>query len=191
MAGFALKRLLDSAPDLRAKARPLLAQITAWHRWFHATRDPQGTGLVAIIHPWESGRDNSVDWDRPFERVPTEGITPYTRRDAQHADPARRPTKEQYGRYIWLVERFRDLGWQTEKLHDASPFQVIDPGFNAIPIRSCLDLADLADALVEPELAQESRNMAERGLAALSSLWSEGRGQYLCLDRVTGEVVGG
>ncbi|MCC5956503.1 MAG: hypothetical protein JJU07_10385 [Natronohydrobacter sp.] len=189
VAGFALARLLESAPDLDTRARPLLARITAWHRWFHATRDPARTGLVALIHPWESGRDNSVDWDIPFERVPTEGIAPYTRRDTQHADPAHRPTKEQYDRYIWLVERFRGLEWQTDKLHDASPFQVVDPGFNAILIRSCLDLAALCDRMGAVELAQENRAMAEAGLAALGALWSEAHGQYLCLDRITGGLI--
>jgi hypothetical protein len=189
VAGFALARLLESAPELAARARPLIAQITAWHRWFHATRDPAGTGLVALIHPWESGRDNSVDWDIPFQRVPTDGIAPYTRRDTQHADPAHRPTKEQYDRYIWLVERFRGLGWQTDRLHDASPFQVVDPGFNAILIRSCLDLGALAERMGESALAQENRAMAERGLSALSRLWSEAYGQYLCLDRVTGRLI--
>ncbi len=189
VAGFALKRLLDCAPGLRKRAQPLLAQITAWHRWFHDTRDPEGSGLVAIIHPWESGRDNSVDWDIPFERVPTEGIAPYTRRDTQHANPAHRPTKAQYDRYIWLVERFRGLGWQTDKLHDASPFQVIDPGFNAILIRSCLDLADLAQALGDSALAQENRRLANKGLAALQMAWSDAHGQYLCLDRITGALI--
>ncbi len=189
VAGFALARLLDHAPELGARARPLVERITAWHRWFHATRDPQASGLVAIIHPWESGRDNSVDWDIPFERVPTNGIAPYTRRDTQHADPAHRPTKEQYDRYIWLVERFRSLGWQTDKLHDASPFQVVDPGFNAILIRSCLDLAALAERMGEQALAQENRAMAERGLSALPALWSEPHGQYLCLDRSTGKLI--
>jgi hypothetical protein len=192
VAGFALGRLFDRAADraaAEARARALLPKVTAWHRWFHAMRDPGGEGLVAILHPWESGRDNSVDWDAPFARVPTEGIAPYTRRDTQHADPAHRPTKEQYDRYLWLVEHFRGLGWDNARLHDASPFRVVDPGFNAILIRSCGDLADLAEALGEPGLADENREMAARGLAALDGLWSEARGQYLCRDRVAGALI--
>ena len=102
-----------------------------------AARDPQGEGLVAILHPWESGRDNSVDWDEAFlARVPTDGVEPYRRRDTQHADAAQRPTQAQYDRYLWLVQHFRGLGWDNARLHDASPFRVVDPGFNAILIRS-------------------------------------------------------
>ena len=192
VAGFAARRIFERARDkalAAEKARILLPQIHAWHKWFFANRDPQGTGLVAIIHPWESGRDNSVDWDAAFERVPTDGVKPFTRRDTSHANPAHRPTDEQYKRYIWLVQKFRSLGWDNTKLHDASPFQIVDPGFNAILIRSCADLAVLADTLGENEIAAQSRAMAAKAIAAMETLWSDKRGQYLCFDRAIGALV--
>jgi hypothetical protein len=194
VAGFAVNRLWAQSTDRDAasgRARALLPKVAAWHRWFYACRDPHGEGLVAILHPWESGRDNSIDWDEPFERVPAEGIAPYTRRDTQHAHPDHRPTKAQYDRYLWLVEHFRGLGWDNTRLHDASPFQVVDPGFNAILLRACADLAALADALDAPDIAAENRAFAARGLAALESLWSDAHGQYLCRDRATGALIGG
>lgn len=192
VAGFAVRRLFERAKDKEQatrRARALLPRIDAWHRWFYENRDPKREGLVAIIHPWESGRDNSIDWDDAFERVPTHGVDPYVRRDTQHADPAHRPTKEQYDRYMWLVQHFRKLEWDNTKLHDASPFQIVDPGFNAILIRSSSDLADLALDLGEPALAASNRERAQKGLAALERLWSEEHGQYLCLDRVTGKLI--
>lgn len=193
VAGFAVRRLYERAKDkalAAQKAQALLPKIDKWHKWFYACRDPQGEGLAAIIHPWESGRDNSVDWDAPFARVPTDGIEPYERRDLKHADASQRPTKEQYDRYLWLVQLFRGLSWDNAKLHDASPFRVVDPGFNAILIRSCADLAALADALGEKALAAENRARAEKGLAALERLWSDDYGQYLCFDRAAGNLIG-
>lgn len=192
VAGFAVRRLFERAKDkalAAERARALLPKIDLWHSWFYANRDPHGEGLVAILHPWESGRDNSIDWDEAFDRVPTDGVDPYVRRDTQHADPAHRPTKEQYDRYLWLVQHFRALGWDNSKLHDASPFQVVDPGFNAILIRSCTDLADLAEALGEPEIARVNRARAAASLAALDGLWSDRHGQYLCKDRTTGTLI--
>lgn len=192
VAGFAVRRMVDNARDkdlATQRARALLPRIHAWHRWFFNSRDPEASGLVAIIHPWESGRDNSIDWDAALARVPTEGVEPFTRRDIQHANPAHRPTHAQYERYIWLVQTFRSLGWDNTKLHDASPFRVVDPGFNAILIRSCADLAELAEHLGEPEIAKQSRDFATRGIAALERLWSDAHGQYLCLDRSTGELI--
>jgi glycogen debranching enzyme len=192
VAGFAVARLFQRARDralAEQKARALLPKVHAWHEWFFRCRDPKGTGLVAVIHPWETGRDNSVDWDEAFERVPTEGVMPFTRRDTQHANPEHRPTQAQYERYIWLVQRFRDLGWDNSRLHDASPFQLVDPGFNGILLRACADLATLAEALGEPAIATAAGARADPGAIALESLWSDARGQYLCLDRVTGQLV--
>ncbi len=192
IAGFALRKLFERSGDREAaerRARALLPKIEKWAAWFYANRDPRGEGLVAILHPWEAGRDNSIDWDEAFERVPTEGITPYTRRDTQHADPSHRPTKEQYDRFLWLVEHFRKLDWDNSKLHDASPFQVVDPGLNAILIRSCEDLAVVAEALGDDETAARNRARAEKGLAALEKLWSDKHGQYLSLDRITGRLI--
>lgn len=186
VAGFAVRRMMDRAKDkgmARARATALLPKIAKWHDWFFANRDPQGTGLVAVIHPWETGRDNSVDWDAAFERVPTDGVLPFVRRDTNHANPAHRPTQAQYERYIYLVQLFRSLDWDNSKLHDASPFQIVDPGFNGILLRSCADLADLADELGAPDIAARSRAHVAKGIAAMESLWSDAHGQYLCWDR--------
>ena len=186
VAGLAIRRLFEDAADsadAKRSAERLLPKVDRWHQWFYDHRDPEQTGLVALIHPWESGRDNSVDWDAPFERVPVDGIAPYKRRDLQHADAAHRPTKYEYDRYLWLVEHFRSLGWDNSKLHDASPFQIVDPGFNAILIRSCDDLAEVAEALGHDDIATRNRAMAQKGRDAFESLWHEGNGQYACYDR--------
>jgi hypothetical protein len=192
VAGWCLRRLVEGARDREAAARrakALLPKIAAWHRWFSAARDPEGTGLVAILHPWESGRDNSIDWDAALARVPTDGVGDYVRRDTAHVDAAQRPTKAEYDRYLWLVQRFRALGWDQARLHDASPFRVVDPGFNAILIRSAEDLAALARDLGEPGLATEAEEQAARGRAALESLWDDGLGQYAAFDRAAGARV--
>ena len=192
VAGFAVRRLYERSGNKQMaleKVRTLLPKIHAWHEWFYECRDPEGTGLVAIIHPWESGRDNSIDWDDAFARVPTEGVLPFTRRDTEYADPDHRPTQEQYERYIWLVQLFRSLNWDNALLHDNSPFRVIDPGFNAILLRSCSEIADLAAELGEQTIADAANERVANGCAALESLWSEERGQYLCLDRATGDLI--
>lgn len=192
VAGFAVRRLFERARNrdmAQSRAAALVPRIAKWHNWFFATRDPHNTGLVAIIHPWESGRDNSIDWDDALARVPVNGVGDFQRRDIDHTDAAHRPTDAQYQRYISLVQHFRSLGWDTQKLHDASPFQVVDPGFNAILFRSCADLAALASALNEPAIAQAAKQQSDRGVAALDSLWSDIHQQYLCYDRITQKPI--
>lgn len=190
--GFVLRRLFDEARDRDLagnRVRGLIVKAAAWHRWFAACRDPEGTGLVAILHPWESGRDNAIDWDGPLSAVPNEGVTPYVRRDTQHVDAAERPTKEEYDRYLWLVERFRALDWDNTRLHDASPFRVVDPGFNAILLRSEEDLASLAEDLGESAIAADARARAARMRVAFDALWSGAAGHYLAYDRVAGRLI--
>ena len=191
VAGYALAELYKRANDKEAiegRTRQLLQQVHKWHQWFYRYRADQ-SGLVAIVHPWESGRDNSVDWDAAFERVPTEGVSPFVRRDTSHANPKHRPTDEQYKRYIWLVQKFRSLGWDNAEIARQSPFQIVDPGFNAILIRSSLALAELADTLGEAQVAAESRVFADKAQTSLEGLWSDAFGQYLCYDRVTKTLV--
>ncbi len=192
VAGHVLSILLARAKDqelARREALSLLPKILKWHEWFYRCRDPRNEGLVSLLHPWESGRDNSVDWDQPFDAVPTDGVGSYQRRDTDHADPDHRPTKAQYDRYIYLVQKFRSLNWDNEKLHEASPFQVVDPGFNAILIRSSRDMAQVARLLGEEEAAQRFDEMAEKGASALEKLWSHKWEQYLCYDRVADQFV--
>jgi hypothetical protein len=189
---FVLRRLFDRADD-RAMATervaPLVEKADRWHGWFHDNRDPEKTGLVAILHPWESGRDNSIDWDEALARVPTEGVAPYTRRDTQHVDPAERPTKAEYDRYLYLVELFRSLGWDNSRLHDASPFRVVDPGFNAILLRSEEDLSGLASELGLTAIAEGAQRRAAKMRAAFDLLWNDSTGQYCCFDRIAGRQV--
>ncbi len=192
VAGFAVLRLFQRAKDrelAERKARALLPKINAWHEWFYRCRDPQDTGLVAVIHPWETGRDNSIDWDEAFERVPTDGVPPFTRRDTQHANPDHRPTQAQYERYIWLVQKFRSLEWDNTKLHNASPFRIVDPGFNGILQRSCNDLAILAESLGDAAIAAASKKRTARGIAAMEALWDARLGQYKCYDRVADTLI--
>jgi len=192
VAGFAALRLFENCEDkslAETQARQLLPKIDQWHHWFYQHRDPLRTGLVALIHPWESGRDNSTDWDGALAAVPIADVGNYERRDLQHADASHRPTKAQYDAYIALVQGFRALQWDNAQLHDASPFRVVDPGFNAILLRSCEALAELADYLNEPQIAARNRQYVSHGLAGLESLWSEALGQYVCFDRVAGSLI--
>lgn len=54
VAGFAIRRIHDRALEktlAAAQAKALLPRIHVWHQWFYCARDPQGTGLVALLHP--------------------------------------------------------------------------------------------------------------------------------------------
>lgn len=188
--GMALEALwsrtdLDD-PALRQRAMRLLDAADRWHQWFVNARDPHGQGLVAIIHPWESGRDNSVDWDEGLTAVRTDRLLPYRRRDTDHVDAGQRPTDADYDRFMSLLQTFRSHGWAQSVLHDASPFCMIDPGFNACLIASDRSLARVAGGLGRSDLATRATLRADTMTSALDALWNPGLGQFSCWNRVAG-----
>jgi glycogen debranching enzyme len=192
VAGYCLKKVFDRTEHQSKyidRLRILVKKIHAWHQWFYECRDPKSEGLVAIIHPWESGRDNSVDWDEALARVPTDGVKPFKRRDTVHANPEHRPTQHQYERYIWLVQRFESENWNNAILHDCSPFRVVDPGFNAMLLRSISDIGVLASHIGEIEIANACEGMAAKGIGSLEKLWNDKLGQYVCFDRVNQKQI--
>jgi len=125
----------------------LFPKLLDWHRWFMQWRCERG--MIFITHPWEAGRDNAPDWDEAMAAIDPTGVGAYTRRDTGHVDPAMRPTKEDYDRYIWLVQRGRRLNWDDAALATEPPFRVADPTMSFILLRAHRDLAALAEALGE------------------------------------------
>ena len=82
-------------------------------------------------------------------------------------DAAERPGHEHYRRFLTLVRQGTASGWNQRELARSGRFRVLDAGFSAILARACLDLADVAERVGEPRLAEESRSAGERVAAAL------------------------
>jgi hypothetical protein len=184
----ALRAIEERGAD-RARVAALYRVALANHRWWAAARDPGGTGLVAILHNWESGRDNNPAWDGPFERVPETTTTTIQRRDTGHVDPSMRPTDQEYRRYIHLVDRYAGLGWDPARMWADTPFKVADVGINAILIAAEADLAILAGRHGTPAERREIEARRERMTAAMASLWHEGLGQYVSRDLMSGRLL--
>src|SRR4051795_12381569 len=148
------------------RARALLQPLIRWHRFLMEERDPLHQSEPTVIHPWETGRDNAVEWDVPLWRVVPE-VTVLHRRDTESVKAAERPTDEHYRRYLTLVRRGTASGWDQERLARTGAFRVLDPGFSAVLARAAADLAWLAEALGEDRLADESAHASEHISSAL------------------------
>ncbi|MDB6088830.1 MAG: hypothetical protein JWN85_1614 [Gammaproteobacteria bacterium] len=175
----------------QARFRPhlerLFPKLLAWHRWIARVRDPLGQGLAVIVHPWESGRDNSPEWDGPSELIDTSRVGSYERRDTSHLDQSMRPTKLDYDRYVALVQFGRALGWNHERIGQESPFRVVDVGTTMILLRANRDLLALAEVLQCRAEAEELRRSVARAENGISWLWNERVGAYCSRDLITGE----
>ena len=177
-------RVHAADPDRgRDRIATLLPKMVESHRWFMKWRTDQGA--VCITHPWESGRDNAPDWDGAMAALYPEGVGEYTRRDTSHVDPSMRPTKEDYDRYIWLVQRGKRLGWDEARMAEDRPFFVADPTMTFTLLRSNRDLADLAGELGADRT--EIDDWTAELEAGAGTLWNDALGSYDSRDVVSGD----
>jgi len=167
------------------KARELFPKMNAWHQWFHTARDPDGLGIIAMSHPWESGRDNLPDWDKPGDAIDVSNVGEYERRDLALCDSEMRPHKKDYDRYLALIYFGRERGWDHETIARENPFWVADPGTTAILLRAERDLLKVAEILGEDATGIQDRiNRMEVGF---ERLWNKEVGAYCALDLRTNE----
>ena len=142
--------------DPRAGARFLrrvYPALVAQHEYLRRERSDDA-GLAVVLHPWETGLDNSPAWDAELARVPAGGAPATgTRRDLGHVVAAERPTQADYARYLALAARYRDAGYRDAVVRPDHPFSVTDPLFNAVlgwSEEALADIAGVVGAPVEP-----------------------------------------
>lgn len=119
-----------------------------YYRALRDERDFDNDGLISIIHPWESGWDNSARWDRVY------GIE--------------KPSVEMLNDLkLKLIEEYWEKRWNARE----ASFSVESADFNAIYAKSLRDLAKIAGVLGRGE-KEELLGMAERCEEAIErKLW--------------------
>ena len=122
----------------------IIKKLKKYLDWFYNYRDTNKIGLAAIIHPWESGLDNSPIWDSPLDKVKIEENLKYERRDLNVSRSSNRPLKKDYDGYITLLNQFKKNKYNPSKIVNDSMFNVIDIGFNSILIRATKDLVEVS-----------------------------------------------
>ena len=177
--------IADRSPDGDDFLRRVFPRLAAQHAYLAERRDAGGGGLAAIVHPWESGLDDSPAWDAPLAAVelPPEGVTPYERRDRMHVDPSERPSDAAYDRFVHLARTYRDRGYADD---DSAAFLVEDPLFNAIWLWSTHALAEIAGRIGE-DPAPFREAAARIHAALLERLWDGAR--FLPRDLRAGRLV--
>jgi len=173
-----------AAPDLDY-LREVYPRLVAWHRYLTERRDLGGAGAIAVLHPWESGMDNSPAWDAPMARIePVPGIGAH-RRDLTHGHSAERPTDDDYGRYIRIAGDYRDGGYVDRP---GLAFAVEDPLTTALLAASESALAEMA-AAIGADPAPHRARVRELSDALMTRLYDAEAGLFLHRDLVSGELI--
>jgi mannosylglycerate hydrolase len=187
VAATVARALLEQDPEAGApRARALFAPLADWHRWFMTWRSDGGA--ICATHPWEGGRDNAPDWDGAMAAIDPADVGEYRRRDTSHVDASMRPTRADYDRYVWLVQRGKRLGWDEAKMLDGTPFRVADPLLTFILLRANRDLSAIGRALGE-DTAEIDGWAAELENGA-ATLWNPALGAYDSRNVLTDALTG-
>lgn len=154
-------------------------RLVAWHSYLRDRRSGP-SGLARIVHPWESGMDNSPYWDAPLAAMGHVASHDVPRPDLLHADADHRPSNEEYAKYLYLAARYRDH--DCDDRDEEFPFLLEDPAFNALWARSELALAEIASAIGRDEESARHTTRATEIGAALDRLWDDDLGCYVARD---------
>jgi hypothetical protein len=188
-AALEMHRHARDVQGSRAFLARLYPKLAAQHAYLAHHRDPTGTGLPIIVHPWESGLDNSPIWDRDLRDlvIPPGGVPPYRRSDILHADPADRPTDATYDRFVYLVARYRDSGYDDATRLGDVPFAIAGPLFAAIYLWSTHALVEIA-SIVGADPAPHRDEAARIHEAIGRELWDPAAGRFYARDVIVGHL---
>jgi len=175
-------------PDLTALRR-LYPKLVAQQEYLAKHRDAGGAGLACIVHPWESGLDNSPAWDATLARIPADAsvLERYIRRDTAVSVASHRPTNADYCRFIALAQAYRDSGYRDFDLPDRHAFVVECPAFNALYADAEHALAAIATEVgADPEPHRERAAFIRRVM--VDRLYHPATGLFHALDVRTHEL---
>ncbi|WP_213454950.1 MGH1-like glycoside hydrolase domain-containing protein [Rhizomonospora bruguierae] len=172
----------------------LYPRLVAQQEYLLGRRNAGGAGLPAIVHPWESGLDNSPAWDAPLTEVPVDEdlLRRYARQDLRRAHAEHRPTDVDYCRYIHIAETYRDSGYadgagDPAGLADRHPFVVECPNFVALTAAAERALAAIARVL-DADPAPHLDRAAALTAALVDRLYDPVNATFHALDVRTGKL---
>ncbi len=173
------------------------ARVDVWNRLYEPLRNSMlyfarhrtlgGSPLIAVIHPWEAGLDNSPRWDFAVRRG-LRPSRPYRRVDNAVVGASLRPEQADYDLYMHLVEQIALTHYDMRTYLPRAAFAVYDALFNAVWYRSAVDLNRIAAALGRPPALSDEELAAFRAFYH-ATLWNESARLFRDFDAKSGAQV--
>ncbi|HKG86993.1 MAG TPA: hypothetical protein VKA95_01600 [Nitrososphaeraceae archaeon] len=127
-------------------------------------RDPEKSGLVTILHPWESGLDDSPIWDDALSRIKIERLLKFERLDVIAVEGAKEtiPSDDMYNKFIYMIELMKQFNYDEQKMHQNFPFKIKDIIFSSILYVANKYLLKIADIIDESNSTDDIREWLSR-----------------------------
>jgi glutaredoxin len=182
---------LDPDKDRALSAlQEIYPRIRKLHDFFFESRDPHAENLVCIVHPWESGLDNTPIWDEPLGNI-TESSAwarEMQRTYDELAARGNRPKRTYIEKYSYLVESLFSRNYAWPAIMAAHPFLIQDVLFNAVLCRAERDLGRIAESIGMDPAPHVERSEA-MAAAINAKLWDDSEGLYYSFDMVSGKLI--
>jgi hypothetical protein len=187
-------------PERRSWYKEMLPALISYHEWMYAERDPHHEGLILLLHPYESGMDNSPAWIselrkhsmplwlQAVEKLGLSGAVGLFRHDALNAKQGERTGNIEAAASWSALHRLRRKAYNSEAIISRSLFAVEDLGFNCIFIRANQRLKEIAKTAGN-ELPKNLIDGMERTEKAFEQLWDESIGMYFSRSFVGHKLI--
>ncbi len=206
--GYSLRKMVDRAGNREAmldEVDRIYDRVAKYHAFLLRERDPEREFLVSVVHPWETGTDDSPCLDEPISRarafLTERGVEQRIRKrkDTDSVSREYRPTAGHYDCFGRLIGFFLAKRYEQADILRDSPFVVQDVLFNAIFAASVKSLSTLAGDLAArfrgtPKEAhyreEEERNatLSEKIRAAIrTKLYDRDNGLFYSFDAAAGK----
>jgi glycogen debranching enzyme len=187
--------------DRRSWYREVFPNLLAYHQWLYADRDPHGEGLTLLIHPWETGLDNTPPWMaelddhllpwwiRILQKTHAELLISMFRRDTRFVGAAdERPTNIEAMALYDVQRRLKRKAYNIDRILDHTLFAIEDLSFNSILIRANERLVEIAKT-IRAEIPETLLASMKRTPKELEALWDPYSEAYYSRDFVTHRLL--
>ncbi|MBI4100857.1 glycoside hydrolase [Candidatus Microgenomates bacterium] len=161
--------------------------LLAYHSWLYRERDPANSGLAVLVHPWESGLDNTPTWMKALSRTPlwisvllkSGGVELLRRlrRDLKNILSEQKLTDIEALKLVHRLYRFRKRGYDSRLHIQKSRDTMEDLVFNSILVAANKALIRIAETIAE-DLPADLRFRVSQTETALEGLWDPETAQY-------------
>jgi len=178
------------APKVRKKFfKEMFDCVINFHQWLYLHRDPDENGLIALVHPYESGLDNSPVWLSVIRRlkfpwwvrlVRTKNLVQFInffRRDTRRVPEKQRISLADAAEYFYIQQKLKKYKYEDKKNLVKSRSSLEEVAFNSLLIRSNKSLIKIAAELDYPLPRALIRQM-HRTEKSLEKLWDSNSEQY-------------
>ncbi len=189
-----------SLPERRTWYKTVFSALVQYHEWLHTDRDPHQEGLALLLHPWESGLDNTPPWMselkthqmpvwiRVIDKLGLDWLINLFRRDTHFLPASQRMSTVDALSLFSTQRRLRRKQYDTAKILDHSLFAIEDLNFNCILIRADEILLDIAKT-IRQEVPEDLLNQMKKTVLALESLWDPYSNQYYSRNFTTHKLI--